>query len=114
MAMQQGMSDCQPVLLEPIALVEIFAPNEFTSKVLQLISIRRGQILGYEGITDWQGWDQISAYLALSEMQDLIVELRSQTMGVGSFNWQFDHLQEMPNKLAEKVLIKNGNGHSHG
>ncbi|MDE5117641.1 MAG: elongation factor G, partial [Trichodesmium sp. St2_bin2_1] len=91
-AMQQGMSDCQPVLLEPIALVEIFAPNEFTSKVLQLISIRRGQILGYEGITDWQGWDQISAYLALSEMQDLIVELRSQTMGVGSFNWQFDHL----------------------
>ncbi|MDT9338726.1 elongation factor G [Trichodesmium erythraeum 21-75] len=113
-AMQQGMSDCQPVLLEPIALVDIFAPNEFTSKVLQLISIRRGQILGYESMTDWERWDKTSAYLALSEMQDLIVELRSQTMGVGSFNWQFDHLQEVPNKLAEKVLIKNGNGNGRG
>ena len=111
-AMQEGMSKCEPVLLEPIALVEISAPNEFTSKVLQLISTRRGQILGYETMSDWKGWDQTSAYLALSEMQDLIVELRSQTMGVGYFNWQFDHLQEMPDKLAEKVLERNGNGKS--
>ncbi|MGD1717613.1 elongation factor G [Dapis sp. BLCC M172] len=113
-AMQQGMSDCQPVLLEPIALVDIFAPTEFTSKVLQLISIRRGQILGYEGMTDWKAWDKTSAYLAFSEMQDLIVELRSQTMGVGCFNWQFDHLQEMPDKLAEKVLTKNSNTNGNG
>ena len=113
-AMQQGMANCQPVLLEPIALVEIFAPSEFTSKVLQLISIRRGQILGYETMTDWKGWDQTSAYLALSEMQDLIVELRSQTMGVGYFNWQFDHLQEMPDKLAEKILAINANSNGNG
>ncbi|MDJ0556175.1 MAG: elongation factor G [Microcoleaceae cyanobacterium MO_207.B10] len=109
-AMQQGMSNCEPVLLEPIALVEIFAPSEFTSKVLQVISTRRGQILGYETMTNWKAWDKTSAYLALSEMQDLIVELRSQTMGVGYFNWQFDHLQEMPDKLAERVLAMNGNG----
>ncbi|MGK7921626.1 MAG: elongation factor G [Trichodesmium sp.] len=108
-AMQEGMTQCEPVLLEPIALVEISAPNEFTSKVLQLISTRRGQILGYETMSDWKGWDKTSAYLAFSEMQDLIVELRSQTMGVGYFNWQFDHLQEMPDKLAEKVLERNGN-----
>ena len=112
-AMQQGMTNCQPVLLEPIALVDIFAPSEFTSKVLQLISIRRGQILGYEGMTDWKGWDKTSAYLAFSEMQDLIVELRSQTMGVGCFNWEFDHLQEMPDKLAEKILTKDGNGNGN-
>ena len=110
--MQQGMTDCEPVLLEPIALVEIFAPSEFTSKVLQLISTRRGQILGYETMTEWKAWDKTSAYLALSEMQDLIVELRSQTMGVGYFNWQFDHLQEMPDKLVERVLAMNGNGKS--
>lgn len=111
-AMQQGMSNCEPILLEPIALVEIFAPSEFTSKVLQLVSSRRGQILGYETMTDWKGWDQISAYLPLSEMQNLIVELRSQTMGVGYFNWQFDHLQEIPDKLAERMLGMNGNGKS--
>jgi elongation factor G len=39
-------------------------------------------------------------------MQDLIVELRSLTLGVGTFRWQFDHLQEVPEKVLEQVLAK--------
>ena len=110
-AMQQGMLQCQPTLLEPIAAVEILAPNDFTSNVLQLVSGHRGQILGYEPMADWKGWDKISANIAQSEMQNLIVELRSQTMGVGYFHWHFDHLQEVPDKLADRVLAQsNGNG----
>ncbi|WP_187289576.1 hypothetical protein [Trichormus azollae] len=34
----------------------------------------------------------------------------SLTLGVGSFHWQQDHLQEVPKKLAERILISNGNG----
>lgn len=109
LAMQEGMAKCEPTLLEPIASVEICAPSEFTSKMMQLISGRRGQILGYEAISDWKGWDKVSAYLPQAEMQDLIVELRSLTMGVGFFHWQFDHLQEVPEPLAKRVLA-NGNG----
>ncbi|MGC9524074.1 MAG: elongation factor G [Limnospira sp.] len=104
LAMQTGMAECHPTLLEPIASVEVCAPNEFTSQLFQLITTRRGQILGYEPIADWKGWDRVSAYLPQAEMQDLIVELRSLTMGVGYFNWKFDHLQEVPDKLAERVL----------
>ncbi|MEB3829553.1 elongation factor G [Phormidium sp. CCY1219] len=114
LAMQEGMTQCQPALLEPIASVEISAPSDFTSNMMQLISGRRGQILGYEPMSDWKGWDRLSAYIPQSEMQDLIVELRSLTMGVGFFNWEFDHLQEVPDKLAERVLAmyaeENGNG----
>ncbi|MFM6040348.1 MAG: hypothetical protein ACKO2Z_12525 [Sphaerospermopsis kisseleviana] len=33
---------------------------------------------------------------------------RSLTLGVGSFHWEYDHLQEVPDKIAERVLIKNG------
>ena len=109
-AMQEGMQKCEPVLLEPIASVEIFAPNDFTSKVLQLITSRRGQIMGYEPMSDWKGWDKVSAFIAVAEMQDLIVELRSQTLGVGYFNWKFDHLQEVPGKLRDRVLVAAGNG----
>ncbi|MBW4682935.1 MAG: elongation factor G [Microcoleus vaginatus WJT46-NPBG5] len=109
LAMQEGMAKCEPTLLEPIASVEICSPSEFTSKMMQLISGRRGQILGYEAISDWKGWDKVSAYLPQAEMQDLIVELRSLTMGVGFFHWQFDHLQEVPEPLAKRVLA-NGNG----
>ena len=113
LAMTAGMPKCQPTLLEPIAAIEVTAPNEFTSKVLQLVTGRRGQILGYDAVSDWKGWDKISAYLPQAEMQDLIVELRSSTLGVGFFNWKYDHLQEVPDKLAERVLATtNGNGNS--
>ncbi|HIK04113.1 MAG TPA: elongation factor G [Trichormus sp. M33_DOE_039] len=110
LAMQTGIHQAQPTLLEPILRVQVTTPSEFTSKVLQLLSGRRGQILGYEGRNDWQGWDTISAYLPQAEMQDFIVELRSLTLGVGSFHWEYDHLQEVPEKLAERVLGNNSNG----
>jgi len=109
-AMQTGMPQGEPTLLEPITQIEVTAPSEFTSKVLQLVSGRRGQILGYEGRVDWQGWDKVTAYLPQAEMQNFIVELRSLTLGVGSFHWQYHHLQEVPDKLAERVRAMSGNG----
>ena len=108
LAMQMGVTQAQPTLLEPILKVDVNTPSEFTSKVLQLLTGRRGQILGYEGRHDWQGWDNISAYLPQAEMQNFIVELRSLTLGVGSFHWEQDHLQEVPEKLAERILVSNG------
>lgn len=114
LAMTEGMPNCEPTLLEPIMSVQVCAPAEFTSKVLQLISGRRGQILGYESRADWKSWDCVSGYLPQAEMHDFIVELRSLTLGVGFFNWQYDHLQEVPGKLAQNVLAttsqSNGNG----
>ncbi|MEH2249583.1 elongation factor G [Nostoc sp.] len=110
LAMQTGIPQAEPTLLEPILRVDVTTPSEFTSKVLQLLSGRRGQILGYEGKNDWPGWDNVSAYLPQAEMQNFIVELRSLTLGVGSFHWEYDHLQEVPEKLAERVIHSNGNG----
>lgn len=103
-AMQSGLEDCEPVLLEPILLVKISVPNEFTANVLRIISGRRGQILGYDVKPDWANWDLVSAYLPQVEMQDLIVELRSMTLGVGFFEAHYDHLQEVAGKEAERAL----------
>lgn len=107
-AMQEGLLKCEPTLLEPILNVTISVPTDFTSKVLRLVSGRRGQILGYDGKADWTGWDEVVAYIPQAEMHDLIVELRSLTMGVGFFKWEYDHLQEVPEKLAERVLTTTG------
>ncbi len=104
MAMSEGMPECQPVLLEPIYEVTVSVPSEFTNKVHSLISGRRGQILGFEMRAGWNGWDDVKAQLPQAELQDLIIDLRSLTQGVGSFTWQFDHLQEFTGKLAEKVI----------
>ncbi|MDX2231364.1 MAG: elongation factor G [Leptolyngbyaceae cyanobacterium bins.349] len=111
LAMQEGLAKCEPTLLEPILNVKISVPTDFTSKVLRLTSGRRGQILGYDAKPDWAGWDEVVAYIPQAEMHDLIVELRSLTMGVGFFNWEFDHLQEVPDKLAERVLATTTNHH---
>lgn len=105
-AMQSGLPNCQPVLLEPIERVTLSAPTGFTSNVLRLISNHRGQVLGYKAKTGWESWDEVSAYLPMAEMQSLIIELRSLTQGVGFFNWQDDHLEEVPDKVAERVLAR--------
>ena len=103
-AMREGMPKCEPVLLEPILQVDIAVPSEFTPKVNALVSTRRGQILGFEARPDWPGWDLVRAYLPQVEIQDLIVELRSLSLGVGSYTRTFGHLQELVGRLADQVL----------
>jgi elongation factor G len=101
---QEALAKCEPVLLEPIDGVDISVPNAFTARVQRLISGRRGQILGYDAKEDWPGWDVVRAFLPRSELHDLIVELRSLTLGVGSFAHHFDHLQELTGRTAEMVI----------
>jgi elongation factor G len=105
-AMQEAMPKCEPVLLEPIHHVEISVPNAFTSRVQRIVSQRRGQLLGYDAKAGWQNWDTVVAHLPQSELHDLIVELRSATLGVGTFTERFDHLQEITGKIAERVLAE--------
>ncbi len=104
MAMSEGLSKCDPVLLEPILHVDISVPSEITSRVNSVVSSRRGQILGFDSRPGWLGWDILSAQLPQSEMHDLIIEIRSLTSGVGTFTWKFDHLQELQGRLAEEVV----------
>jgi elongation factor G len=107
-AMSEAMPKCEPVLLEPICHVGIMVPNAFTSRVQRIVSGRRGQILGFDGKEGWTGWDQVEANMPMSELHDLIVELRSVTLGVGTYTAQLDHLQELQGKLADKVLQTRG------
>jgi elongation factor G len=108
MAMSEAMPKCEPVLLEPIHQVDVAVPNAFTSRVQRVISGRRGQILGYDARPGWDGWDVVTALLPQAELHDLIVELRSVTLGVGTYAERFDHLQELTGKLAERVMAGRG------
>ena len=104
MAMTEGMPKCDPVLLEPILQVTIAAPTEFTPKVQRLITGRRGQILGFDGRPGWDGWDEVKALMPEAEIHDLIVELRSLTLGLGFFTTSFDHLAELTGRLADRAI----------
>ncbi len=100
----EALPQCQPVLLEPIHLVEIVCPNEATAKINAILSGRRGQILGFDTRDGWQGWDRVRAMMPEAEIGELIVELRSATAGAGSFTRQFDRMAEVTGRTADQII----------
>jgi elongation factor G len=100
----EGLPQCQPVLLEPIHLVEIVCPTDATAKINAILSGRRGQILGFDTREGWDGWDVVRAKMPESEIGDLIIEVRSATAGVGSFTFKFDHMAELTGRVADQIV----------
>ncbi len=103
-AMAEAMPKCRPILLEPVLKVTVTGPSESTPRLQRLISGRRGQLLGYDTRPGWTGWDEVSALMPEAEIADMIVEIRSVTQGVGTFRTEFDHLQELAGRTAERVV----------
>ena len=100
----EALPQCQPVLLEPIHLVEIACPTEATAKINALMSGRRGQILGFDTREGWDGWDLVRAKMPEAEIGDLIVEIRSATAGAGTFTFKFDHMAELTGRTADQII----------
>jgi len=103
-AMTDGMPQCSPVLLEPIVQVEIHVPSDATSRINQIVTGHRGQLLGFDGRDGWPGWDTVKAHMPESEIGSLIIELRSATSGVGTFVYSFDHMSELVGRTADQVV----------
>ena len=100
----EALPQCQPVLLEPIHMVEIACPSDTSTKINAILSGRRGQILGFDTREGWEGWDMVRAMMPETEIGDLIIEVRSATAGVGSFTFKFDHMAELTGKPAEQIV----------
>ena len=100
----EALPQCQPVLLEPIHMVEIACPSEASTKINAILSGRRGQILGFDTREGWEGWDMVRAMMPETEIGDLIIEVRAATAGVGSFTFKFDHMAELTGKPAEQIV----------
>jgi len=100
----EGLPQCQPVLLEPIHVVEIVCPTDATAKINAILSGRRGQILGFDTREGWPGWDRVRAMMPEAEIGELIVELRSATAGAGSFTRQFDRMAEVTGRAADQII----------
>lgn len=103
-ALTEALPKCRPVLLEPILKVTVAAPSDSTSRIQRLISGRRGQLLGYDARPGWPGWDEVSALMPEAEVADMIVEIRSVTQGVGTYRTEFDHLQELVGRTADRIV----------
>jgi elongation factor G len=101
-AMKQAMEQATPVLLEPIMLVSVNAPEDTVGDVIGDLNSRRGRPLGMEpgagGMTD------IKAEVPMSEMLTYAPDLRSITGGQGEFTMDFLRYEEVPGHLAGKLV----------
>jgi elongation factor G len=104
----EALPQCQPVLLEPIYVVEIVCPTDATAKINAILSGRRGQILGFDTREGWPGWDRVRAMMPEAEIGELIVELRSATAGAGSFTRAFDRMAEVSGRAADQIIAAHG------
>jgi elongation factor G len=100
-AFREGMKKADPVLLEPIMKVEVVVPEEYMGDVMGDINSRRGRIEGMELRGNAQ---VIRAYVPLAEMFGYATDLRSKTQGRGTYTMQFDHYEEVPKNIADKIL----------
>jgi elongation factor G len=100
LAITEALPKADPILLEPLDHVTISVPNDFTAVAQRLLTVRRGQILGYAEREGWPGWDDVQALVPQAELHDMIIELRSVTMGLGTYRRRFDHLAEARGKLV--------------
>ena len=101
MAFKDGASKGKPVLLEPIMAVEVTAPEEYLGTILGTISSRRGLIKTTEARN---GVQVVDADVPLAEMFGYATDLRGSTQGRGNFVMQFDHYDEVPKSVAEKII----------
>lgn len=102
LAFKKGMTEAKPVLLEPIAKVEISIPDEYLGDIMGDMNKRRGRILGMEQQPD--GSQLVMAEAPMAEMYTYAIDLKSMTQARGSFTMEFLRYDEMPSNMAEKVI----------
>ena len=100
MAFKNAMAKADPVLLEPVEKVEVTVPEEYMGDVMGDLNSRRGRIEGMEAIN---GAQIIRAFVPLSEMFGYATTLRSRTQGRGTYSMVFDHFEEVPKSIQEKI-----------
>ena len=100
MAFKNGMAKADPVLLEPMMKVEITVPEEYMGDVIGDVNSRRGRMEGMEAVN---GAQIIRAFVPLAEMFGYATSLRSRTQGRGVYSMEFDHYEEVPKSIQEKI-----------
>jgi elongation factor G len=101
MAMAEGLRDADPVLLEPVMMVEVVTPEEYRGAIQGDLSGRRGQITGIAMRGNAQ---VIEAEVPLSEMFGYVSNVRSMTQGRASYTMQFSHYAQAPDSVRNRVV----------
>jgi len=102
-ALKKGMTDGKPVILEPIMNMTIRVPEEFTGDIISDLNTKRAQM---QGMALEDHIQVIQAQAPLAEIQRYAIDLKSITQGRGTFSMAFDHYQETPALVVQKIIAE--------
>jgi elongation factor G len=102
LAFRTAVEAADPILLEPVAAVELVVPEELTGAEMSDLSARRGRILGTEPAGP--GRTRVQAHVPEAELTSFVAEFRALTSGAGEVTMRYDHHEEVPDAVAERLL----------
>jgi elongation factor G len=103
MGFKQAWREAGPILLEPIYLIEVTVPEEYTGDVMSDISSRRGKV---EGMTPEGSFQIVRAKVPLAELYKYSTTLRSMTQGRATHRREFSHYEPVPHEQMQKIIAK--------
>lgn len=98
---KEGAPKCRPVILEPVMKMEVTVPEEHMGDIMGDVSSRRGKVLGSEGA---RGKQIVKAMVPMAEVLKYAPTLKSVTGGRGTYTMEFDHYEEVPAHIQEKII----------
>jgi len=100
-ALKKGLSQGQPILLEPIMNLNITVPEAYTGDIIGDLNTKRGRVLG---MIPQENNNTIQAQAPYAELLHYAIDLRSMTQGRGSFTVEFSHYEEVPAHISQKIV----------
>jgi len=102
-AFQAAFEQARPVLLEPIAEMEVTIPAEFMGDVTGNLTGHRARILGMDQVGRMQ---VIRSEIPMAEVTHYSAELKSMTGGEGSFTLEFTRYEIVPPHIQEEIIAR--------
>ena len=99
-AVRKGLSQAQPVLLEPVMNMRIMVPEGYTGDIISDLNGKRAKVLGMNPLG---GLNLIEAQAPLAEVQRYAIDIRAMTQGRGSFQMELSHYEEVPAHIAQRI-----------
>ncbi|MEG1727046.1 MAG: elongation factor G [Acidaminococcaceae bacterium] len=103
-AFKKACEIAKPVLMEPYYNLDVHCSETMMGDVIGDLNTKRGRVLGMQSLED--GMACVKAQVPFAEISEYAVDLRALTQGLGTFEMKFDHYEDVPIKLAEKIVAE--------
>jgi elongation factor G len=103
-AFLDAIQKARPIALEPIANIEIFAPDANMGDLAGDLSGKRGQITGTQNLRG--SMVKIKGLVPLSELNNYHSRLKSMTGGQGSYSIELSHYEAVPPTVQQQLVAQ--------